>query len=173
MKVIVVNGSARTGKDNFVNYFKKHYDFKCFNWSTIDKVKKVSKRNFGWNGKKTEDARLFLSEIKMVWSEFNNGPFEDVVNKISKSYEKLEKNDKENVVYFIHCREPQEIQKFVDKYKDKCITILLKRCDRDVPNNDSDKNVSNFNYNYLIENSGNKKDLEKEALNFLKKITKQ
>ena len=66
-----------------------------------------------------------------------------------------------------------QVSEFVDKYKDKCITILLKRCDRDVPNNDSDKNVSNFNYNYLIENSGNKKDLEKEALNFLKKITKQ
>lgn len=169
MRIIIINGSASTGKDNFVNYFKKHYNFKCFNWSTIDKVKKVSKRNFGWNGKKTEDARLFLSEIKRVWSEFNNGPFEDMVNKISKSYEKLEKNDKENVVYFIHCREPQEIQKFVDKYKDKCITILLKRDDRDVPNNDSDKNVSNFNYNYLIENSGNKKDLEKEAIKFLKK----
>jgi hypothetical protein len=58
----------------------------------------------------------------------------------------------------------------VDKYNNKCITVLLKREDRDIPNNESDKNVANFNYDFIINNVGDKKQLEKEALDFLNKI---
>ena len=170
MKVIILNGAACTGKDNFANYFKKHYKYKCINWSTIDKVKKISKRNFGWDGKKTEPARKFLSEVKRIWGEYNNGPFNDMVKQISTHYSKLDKKDKKNFIYFIHCREPYEIQKFVDKYGKKCSTLLLRREDREVPDNLADKNVNNFNYDFVIENNGNKKDLEKQAIDFIDKI---
>jgi len=171
MKIIVINGSARSGKDQFANFIKKYHK-KCVNWSTIDKVKKVSKRNFDWDGKKTDDARKFLSEMKRIWSEYNNGPFNDVVEKIDKHNKKLDKKEKKDFIYFIHCREPHEIQKFLDKYGNECLTLLLRRDDREVPDNYSDKNVDNFDYNYVIENKGNKKDLEQEAVKFLKKILK-
>jgi hypothetical protein len=170
MKVIIINGSAQNGKDNFVKYFKKNYEYKCMNWSAIDKVKKIAKRNFGWNGKKTNEARKFLSEIKRIWIEFNNGPFEDIVKKISKHFLTLSEIDSKNIVYFIHCREPYEIQKFADKYGDDCVTLLLKREDRLVPDNDSDKNVDNYNYNFIIKNNGNKKDLEQESIKFIENI---
>ena len=172
MKIVIVNGAAKVGKDQFANFFKKHYKYKSVNWSTIDKVKKISKRNFGWNGKKTDEARKLLSEMKRIWSEFNNGPFEDMVQKISKYNSGLKKVDKENIIYFIHCREPHEIQKFVDKYGDKCITMLLNKEDREVPNNESDKNVANFKYDYYIDNNGNKKDLEKQVKDFIEKLKK-
>lgn len=168
MKVIIINGSASVGKDQFANFFKKHYKHKSVNWSTIDKVKKVSKKHFGWNGKKTNEARLFLSEIKRVWSEFNNGPFEDINNKIFNHYSKLNKKDRKNIVYFIHCREPHEIKKFIEKYNDLCLTILLKRDNVEVPNNESDKNVMNFTYDYVIDNNGDKKLLKEQVLNFIK-----
>lgn len=171
MKIVIVNGVGRTGKDQFVDFFKKNYKYKCVNWSTIDKVKKISKKNFGWNGEKTDDARLFLSEIKRVWSEFNNGPFEDMNKKIYSHYSKLKKKEKNNIIYFIHCREPQEIQKFVDKYGDSCITLLLKRDNIEVPNNNSDKNVTNFNYDYIIDNNGDKTMLEIQAKNFIQKLS--
>ena len=170
MKIIVVNGSASVGKDNFVNFFKKHYKYGSVNWSAIDKVKKIAKRNFGWDGKKTDKARKFLSDIKRIWIEYNNGPFEDINDKISKHLYKLDKKDQKTFVYFIHCREPEEIQKFVDKYGEYCITILLKREDREVPNNDSDRNVANFKYDYYFDNNGNKKDLEKSAIELIEKI---
>ena len=169
MKVVILNGSARSGKDKFANFCKKHHT-ECVNWSTIDKVKKIAKRNFGWDDKKTDEARLFLSEIKRVWSEFNNGPFEDMVKKIDNHHSKLDEKKKEDYIYFIHCREPHEIQKFVDKYNSHCITVLLERYDREVPNNNSDKNVANFTYNFRIENNGNKKDLENHAINFMEKV---
>jgi len=170
MKVIIINGSNSVGKDNFANFFKKHYEYKSVNWSTIDEVKKISKRNFNWNGDKTDEARKFLSEVKRVWSEFNNGPFEDMVKKISKYNSNLEKSVRNNIIYFIHCREPYEIQKFVDKYGKKCLTLLLKRDDREVANNDSDKNVANYEYDFYFDNNGDKKELEKQVIEFIEKI---
>lgn len=173
MKVIIVSGSARTGKDQFVTLFKKHYKYECVNWSTIDKIKKISKRNFGWDGKKTNEARKFLSEIKRIWSEYNNGPFNDMINKISIHYSNLNKKEKRNFIYFVHCREPYEIQKFVEHYGKNSNTILLKRDDREVPDNLADKNVNNFNYDFIIPNNGSKKDLEKEVVKLIEKMNKK
>lgn len=173
MRVIIINGSAKVGKDNFTMFFKRHYKHKCVNWSTIDKIKKISKRNFGWDGKKTDSARKFLSEIKRIWAEYNNGPFNDMINKISDHYSNLDKKEKGKFIYFIHCREPQEIQKFVQFYGEKCLTLLLKREDREVPDNLADKNVNNFNYDFIIPNNGSKKDLEKEVIKFLEKFDKK
>jgi len=170
MYIVVVNGSNQTGKNNFVNYFIKHYEYKATNMSTIDRVKEISKKYFGWNGKKTDDARRFLAEMKRIWAEYNNGPFLYMVKKIKEDYAKLNKKDKRNFIYFIHCREPEEIQKFKDKYGDKCATILLKRDDRVVANNDADKNVDNYNYDKIVQNDGSKINLELSAVEFVEYI---
>lgn len=170
MFVIIVNGSSRTGKDNFAKFFMEQYKYKAYSWSTIDDVKEISKKNFGWNGKKTEEARRFLANIKKAWAEYNNGPFENMKNKINKHYSRLNKKNKDNVVYFIHCREPEEIQKFKDEYKENFMSILLKREDRTVPDNHADKNVDNYNYDKIIQNSGSKADLRIEATKFLEEI---
>ena len=174
MQVIIINGSNNSGKDAFADFFAKHYENKCLNISTIDKVKDLSKKYFGWNGKKTEEARKFLSEMKRIWSEYNNGPFLDMVEQIKESQSKLEKKDKNGMIYFVHCREPQEIQKFKDEYGDKCSTVLLKREVRNekkaIANNDSDMNVDNYEYDKIVHNNGNKMDLELEAVKFVEEI---
>ena len=170
MKIIIINGVATSGKDEFANLFKKNYEHKCYNWSTIDKVKKISENNFNWKGEKTDEARKFLSEMKRIWSEYNNGPFINIKKKIIKHNSNLEKKHKKNTIYFIHCREPHEIDKFKSEFGDKCITLLVKRKDIDIPDNESDKNVDKYNYDYIIDNDGDKKDLEELAIDFIKKI---
>lgn len=174
MQIIIINGSNNSGKDAFANFFIKHYENKCLNISTIDKVKDLSKKYFGWDGKKTEEARKFLSEMKRIWSEFNNGPFLDMVEQIKENQSKLDKKDKNGMIYFIHCREPKEIQKFKDEYGDKCLTLLLKREVRNekkaIANNDSDMNVENYEYDKVVHNNGNKMDLELEAVKFVEEI---
>ena len=170
MHVIIISGSAKNGKDNFVKFFMDHYEFKTVNWSTIDKVKKIAKKNFGWDNKKTNEARKFLAEIKKAWVNYNNGPFIHMSNKIDNHFEKLDENDKNNMIYFVHCREPYEIQKFKDKYKENCHTVLLKRDDREVPDNDADRNVGNYNYDKVIQNNGNKIDLQLEAVKYVDEI---
>ena len=166
MKIVIINGTATSGKDQFVNFFKKNYSYKCYNWSTIDKVKKIARKHFGWNGTKTEEARLFLSEIKRIWSNYNNGPFRFMIEKIEMNYRKLEDDDKSHVIYFIHCRESEEIQKLIEFYGDKCQTIFIKRNNVKVPDNKSDKNVKNYSYDYIIENNGDLNELENKAKYF-------
>ena len=174
MQVIIINGSNSSGKDNFVEYFIKHYEFKAINMSTIDRVKELAKKYYGWNGKKTEEARKFLADMKKVWSEFNNGPFNYTTNEIKEHYDKLDKKEKKNFVYFVHCREPEEIQKFKDKYGDDCLTVLLKREERNekkqIANNHADMNVDNYNYDNIILNNGSKIDLELESVKFVEII---
>ena len=171
---IIISGSNNSGKDQFVDFFIKHYEFKATNMSTIDRIKDLSKKYFGWNGKKTEEARKFLAEMKKIWAEFNNGPFNYMINEIKEHHEKLDKKDKKNFVYFIHCREPEEIQKFKDQYGDNCLTVLLKREERTekikIANNHADMGVDNYNYDRIIMNNGSKIDLELEAVKFIEEI---
>lgn len=82
MRVVIVNGVAGSGKDKFVSYVKKLSDFKVENLSSIDRVKQIAESCFGWNGKKNDESRKMLSEMKKVWTDFNNGPFEIVTKKI-------------------------------------------------------------------------------------------
>jgi dephospho-CoA kinase len=170
MKIVIIKGTATSGKDQFVKLFKKNYPYKCYNWSTIDKVKKVAKKHLGWDGEKTEESRLFLSELKRIWSDFNNGPFLWMVKKIEKYYRELTEEDKNRVVYFIHCRESDEIQKFVTRYGDKCHTLLIQRNNIKVPNNKADKEVEHFSYDFIFENNGNLNKLEDKAKEFVLKL---
>lgn len=172
--IVIISGSNNSGKDQFVEFFIEQYRYKAFNWSTIDEIKLLSKKHFDWNGKKTEPARKFLAEMKRIWAEFNNGPFTHMVKKIKYHSEKLNKKNKENVIYFIHCREPEEIQKFKEEFKDKCITVLLKREERPehkkIADNHADMNVDNYYYDKIILNNGSKIDLKLEAVRFVEEI---
>lgn len=176
MLIIIISGANNSGKDNFVEFFIKHYEYKSVNFSTIDRIKELSSKYFGWNGKKTEPARKFLAEMKRIWAEFNNGPFLYTVKDIKSHYSKLNKKNKKNIIYFVHCREPEEIQKFKDKYKEKCIAILLRRDERTerikIADNHADMGVDNYTYDKIIMNNGSKIDLELEAVKFLEEIRK-
>lgn len=168
MKIIVINGVAKSGKDLFVELFQKNYKYRCLNLSTIDGVKEISEKYLGWNGIKTDKSRKFLSDFKKLWNDFNDGPFNSIINKI-KDFEYNFRS--ENNIFFVHSREPEEIQKFVDYFKEKCITLLIKRNVK-VPNNDSDKNVENFNYDYIIYNDDGISELEQKSIDFMKKVSK-
>lgn len=172
MKVIIINGAAASGKDQFVKYFQKHYPYQCCNWSTIDKVKEIAQNHLGWDGEKIENARLFLSELKRIWSDYNNGPFQWMVKKIDSHYQEQNDEDKSKVVYFIHCRESDEIQKFKATYGNKCHTLLIQRDGMKMPENKSDKNVGRYPYDFINENNGDLNELEIKARNFAKSMAR-
>lgn len=89
MIVFCINGIALSGKDSFVNRLKaiKNKDFpdhsiasihrqpvKCI--STIDPVKEIYRKFFGWNGEKSPVHRKNLNNLKKYWIEVSNGPIE-------------------------------------------------------------------------------------------------
>lgn len=166
-QIIIINGSARSGKDLFVELFQKNYNHSCLNWSTIDIVKEIAQKHLGWDGVKTDASRLFLSDFKRIWNEFNNGAFKFIVDKINSHYQSLNQQQRTDVVYFIHCREPEEIEQFKTEYGVKCKTLLLIRPNIDVPDNYSDRNVSNYKYDFTIDNNGTIDDLERKSIELI------
>lgn len=175
MKIVIINGSAETGKDKFVKIFKDKFEnLRIKNISSVDKVKSIAEIAFGWNGKKDDKSRKMLSDMKRVWSEFNDGPTKYIFEKIDIDTRYcIEKNKKlENNIYFLHIREPEEIDKVKNKYEKNCITLLIRKNTEFIPSNYSDENVENYKYDYIIENNGDIKELEKNAVKFKKFLIK-
>jgi len=172
MRVIVVNGGAGVGKDRFVKIFKDISGLRVKNYSSVDRVKNVAELCFGWNGKKDEKSRKFLSDVKRSWSEFNDGPTNDILNRIdidTKYCIEKGKNIKNNV-YFVHIREPEEIAKIQKIYGDNCITLIVNKDVEIHPDNFSDKNVNNFEYQYTIDNNNGLEELNEKVQQFINDI---
>lgn len=161
-QIIVINGTGGSGKDTFIEFVSKYE--KIVNFSTIDKVKEIAYL-IGWNGKKTEKDRKFLSDLKKLTTEYNDMSFE-VMKQAIKDFQV---SDKE--IMFIHIREPEEIKRTVDQFKAK--TLLIKRTGlKAITSNLSDARVEEYPYDFKIENT-TLKNLEKEACNFVKILKKR
>lgn len=171
--VVIINGQPRTGKSTFVDLCDRlGWSHEVYEYSTVDFVKEIAKK-CGWNGEKTPDSRKFLSDLKQLLTNWNNVPFQKTVQFIEEAYKEATEKygvDRKKVVIFIHCREPHEIQKFVDYFgPDECKTLLMRRINVETCNqsNDSDSSVFNYDYNYQINNDGTIGELEQEAKRFL------
>jgi len=172
MKIVIINGLGLSGKDEFIKQIQllslqNENSIKIINISSIDCVKEQAK-NFGWHGEKNEKSRKFLAELKNIWIEYNNGPFNNIIEKV-----KIQKEQNTNCIMFIHCREISEIEKFKKYFKDAFfITLLIKR-NVETPNNIADSQVFDYQYDYTIDNDGDILDLKEKAKVFLNFILKK
>lgn len=157
-RIIVINGVAGAGKDTFVQLFTKYSYVHVFEWSTIETVKAIAEAAFGWDGEKDEAGRRLLSDLKDAWTRYNDGSFREIREYV-RYYDRLY----EDFVFFIHVREPEEIQKIVDAWPDRVTTILIDRPSLPLPYNNADRNVRKFNYNIHIDNSTSLESLEVDA----------
>lgn len=167
IQVILINGHPKSGKDKFVYFCKKHcksMDIKVYNYSTVDKVKKAAKK-LDWDGAKTDEARKFLADMKRIWTNFNDGPFNSTVKRI-------EKKANGDSIFFIHCREPKEIKKFAEHYGEFMITLYLDKPGH-IPDNPADKNVKNYKYDYTIDSNIEDDDLKESAKLWINLLVEQ
>lgn len=143
--IFVTNGMARSGKDTFAALMNEFVPTKKY--SSIDYIKEIAKL-CGWDGQKNEKSRKFLSDLKVLTSQYNDLPFK----RIQKQINEFNKDEKYNVL-LIDIREPEEIRKLCDKYKD-VKTILIKRNSvKTITSNMADAGVFNYNYDFVIENN--------------------
>jgi hypothetical protein len=157
--MFVINGSGGKGKDSFVKYCAEI--LKVRNVSTVDKVK-IAGTFLGWDGTKSEFSRAFLSELKLLAVKYFDHSYVYVTTEME-----YFQRDQSNIM-FIHSREPEEIQRFVDI---GCKTILVRNKNvKDITSNMADANVENFNYDYIIDNSGTEKELRVKAHDFIKSL---
>lgn len=179
MKVVIINGIAGSGKDTFVTMCGDILGARrILNISTVDFVKEVAEF-CGWDGTKTPKNRKFLSDLKDLLIEWDNIPFNKVVDVIDDwAYECIAEGKYEQSLVFVHCREPKEIEKFVEHYNidDKNIvtTLLIRRgvAENVQQINHADNDVLNYSYDYTIYNDSNLSWLYNEARVFLQNYLK-
>lgn len=159
MKVVLVNGypQQQSGKDTVVEltttYLRDKYQVK--NTSTIDEVKNIA-RMMGWDYNKDEKGRQFLADLKDAWTRYNNGANMKIYNDILE-WEEFETLLPKEIILFVHVREPDSIQWFIDKVTEHNIPIcslLVKRDGIKEFFNDADQNVTKFDYDITLLNQG-------------------
>ena len=171
MKIYMLNGKAGSGKTTFFKLIEEKCRNYVYNYSTVDLVKKVA-YGCGWNGSKTPENRKFLSDLKDLLTEWNDVPYKKIIEARDKLQDHLDYlgYDTNKGIIFTHCREPEEIKKFVDR--ENAITVLLRRAavENLEQSNHADANVFNYEYDYIIENNGSLDELYEKAVKFLEEI---
>lgn len=171
LKIIVVNGRPTCGKTTFEKFCKELMGSYCETISTIDVIKDIALHG-GWHGEKTPKARKLLSELKRVFTEYNNLTFMTVENFIKNwESELMDYNVASHPhILLVDVREPEEIQKFKDKLN--AITVLIRRPDveNEATSNYSDNSVFEYRYDYELWNTGSLENLKEIAKNFINLI---
>lgn len=175
MKVVVINGVPRAGKDLFVSYCQEILGENfCKNISTVDKVKEVAKY-IGWDGTKDNKSRKFLSDLKDLLTEAYDIPFQDACTEIRKfaiALRRYEEDIRERGVIFVHCREPKEIQRFKNEFKAETVLVRRDAAEEALVSNHADSEVFQYEYNTWIENNGTREELRSAAETFLREVLK-
>lgn len=171
MKIVIVNGFPRSGKDTFVDFCLDYLGPYGKNISTVDFIKYIAKE-CGWNGEKTPKDRKFLSDLKDLLSEWNDVPWKKVVKEIDMFAFMMSQYDMptDNCVVFIHSREPKEIERFEKELGAVSILIRRKSVEFSQQSNHADSEVLNHRYNYIIDNNKGLEELKNKAEEFCKNL---
>lgn len=162
-KIILLNGSAAAGKDTFASMISSIIP--SMSYSSVQYVKEAAKV-LGWDGvTKDEKSRKFLSDLKILATEYNDHPYKMLCKVINDFLE-----DDIHEWLFLHVREPGEIRRLVKVFPE-IITVLVENPNvSPVTSNMADAGVNHYyRYNEKILNDGSLADLQKKAENFVRK----
>lgn len=154
--IIVINGKGGAGKDTLCEHICRSRNAR--NISSIDPIKDIATKH-GWNGKKDDRGRRFLSELKTAFTNYNNYPTVYLIVETTKFL--LE--DTYDIL-FVHIREPEQIDSYKEEVRRRCsmygvdyvvCTLLVKSQlinDAHLYGNPSDDNVYDYQYDYTFVN---------------------
>ena len=150
-QIFVVNGHPRAGKDTFAKIL--NCVTSVCKYSSIECIKNMA-MVCGWDGTKDEKSRKFLSDLKMLTTEFNDYSFRSI-----KKHVEMFRNCDDYEIMLIDIREPKEIQRAVDELGAKAIFIDNPRVEH-ISSNIADANVDNYSYDYYLSNDGTIEDFK-------------
>ena len=167
IKVLIMNGPAESGKDTVAEFIKEVLlDWKIKQYSSIDYVKEVAKKNFNWDSIKDTAGRNLLSAMKQIMIEYNDLPTKKIIAKIEESI--IFEID----LLVVDIREKDEIQKLVDYCKNnniQCNTCRVHNTSSEMNVENSDLSVSGdkmygkFDYCLHIYNNGSLYELKNKV----------
>ena len=172
LKVVIINGRPGVGKTTFEDCCEEILGRAfCEKRSTVDKIKEIA-AEAGWQGEKTLAARRMLSDLKDIFTEYNNMPMNDILLYLDGWEADLAYYGVgyQPHVLFVDDREPEHIDKL--KKRLNAITVLIRRPGDTLieTSNHADANVFDYEYDYVIDNNGDIKDLREKSLQFLNSI---
>ena len=162
--VIVINGAGGVGKDTLCDFAARH--FKVTNISSITPIKELAAL-CGWDGRKDDKSRKFLSDLKLLTVEYNDFPTLWALER----YREFLLTDSE--IMFVHIREPKEIEKFVKGTAGVAKTLLVRGGDRMSKThygNTSDDEGEDYKYDYYFVNDRTLDVAEYDFVELLKSI---
>ena len=172
MKIIVINGQGGVGKDSFVGYCG-YEDEGIYNISIIDSVKAAAE-TLGWTGGKELKDRKFLSDLKDLAAEYNDFPFQHLIDKIGiaeKKYRWYHESHNE-FICFVHARELSDIDRLVYNYGARA--LIIRRPDVEGSyGNHADDDIFDVEYDYEIWNDGDLYQLKDKAEKFIAQIREE
>ena len=113
---------------------------------------------------KDNQYRTFLHDIKMARVKFCDGPVNSIMNDITDVIT-IQLNGGECYdVIFVHIRDPEELEKMKNRVINDmglvCLSILVKGwISPDTFENEGDRSVENFDYDFVITNQYNEKQI--------------
>jgi len=173
MKILIVNGAPRSGKDLFCNYAFINRPM-IYAFSTVDRVKQVA-LFAGWSGEKDDKGRKFLSDLKDAMTEYNDIPYEYTIEAIKEEIRKLEQQSEhgaKDAIFIVQSREPKDIQRWVEQHDAKTLFIYREGLNQ-TWNNHADSEVANYDYDYYLNNGLDKSYWETRTVEFIDQIRKE
>lgn len=162
-KIYITNGSGTNGKDTFAKLIAKYIS--TYKYSSINLVKDMLEVAGIKEGEKTEEYRLLCSDLKDRLTIYDDIPFKDIASIVTD----FKSNKIETEVLLIDIREPDEIARAVETFGAK--TVLVRNPNvRKIDSNHADRDVENYNYDFIIENDGTLEQLDKVAELFARDI---
>lgn len=182
--VIIINGTGGSGKSTFCTYCRefaseermkgKFYGGRLLpsvvELSTIDYVKSIA-TSTGWDGKKDDRGRAYLSALKDAMEAYDHIPSRRVMDSIKRAAKQVEHVQSFTYLFFVNIREPDNIAFFTDLCESEgypCHSMILTNPSvAPIQTNHADKNVNAYDYNYGVVNSGTLDELKNVARSFL------
>ena len=155
------NSVGGSGKDTWASLLNKYIP--TLKYSIVDLPKEAAKV-LGWDGGKTEKDRRFLSDIMDLSTDYNDAPFKDVLSLVTDF--KNNKDYAEYEVLIIDMRDPKDIARAVETFGAETILIRNPNVEK-IESNHADRDVENYEYDYIIENDGSLEQLERVAKLFV------
>ena len=170
LQVIIVSGRPGVGKTTFENFCQDILGEPfCQTRSTVDKIKEIA-REGGWKGGKELRDREFLSDLKDLFTEYNDMPLNDICSFLKGWEQELEMYGVQNLhhILFVDDREPKHIERLKKRLEAmgvQVFTLLIRRPGDEYMkvSNHADANVFEYEYDYTVFNRGDLEHFRKTA----------
>ena len=170
MKILIINGLPRSGKDTFCEtaYYNRGLVYPI---STIDRIKQIA-LFAGWSGEKDAKGRKLLSDIKDALTLYNDLPRNYVLDYIRTKTDWLDNTfmvGSNDAIFLVQSREPEDIKRWKELNGAKSLYISREDVQQ-VWGNHADDNAADYGYDYYLTNNGTIFEWEQKTVEFIDKI---